>query len=180
MDVVEADTFTRYPTAFEALAGLSPAAFSELVSEVRPAFYAAEEARLDRPDRQRAPGAGRKAVLTIADQLLLALIKSRFFAGWEVGMMFGVGQGTTTRITRRVLPLLEASSVARMIAPLQPDERKKQFLRAVRCVPNHGGILQLLGRACGLYIDEAGRVHPYNRVTACSALPEYDLGTCTA
>ncbi len=166
MGVVESDIFHGRPTAFEALAGLTPAAFSELVSEVRPAFDAAEETRLDRPDRRRAPGAGRKPVLALADQVLLALLKARFRAGREVGLMFGVGMDTTSRTMRRVLPLLLASSAAGVVVALAPDERRERFLQAVRCVPNHGGVLQVLGQACGLYIDEHGRVHPHDRVTA--------------
>lgn len=176
MDVVDADTFSRYPVAFEALAGMSPAGFSALVSEVRPALSAAEKARLRRTDRRRAPGGGRKPLLLVADRLLLTLIKARFRAGWEVGLMFGVGTDTTSRTTRRVLPHLLASSAAGVTIPLAPHERRERFLLAVRCVPNHGGALQLLGRACGLYTDEGGRVHPYDRVTASSAIPEYDLG----
>jgi hypothetical protein len=166
MDVIDADTFPRYPVAFEALAGMSSAEFSALVSEVRPALDAAEKARLHRPSRRRAPGAGRKAVLRVADRVLLTLISARFRAGWEAGLMFGVGTDTTRRTTRRVLPHLLASSSAGVVVALRPHDRRERFLRAVRCVPNHGGVLQLLGRACGLYIDEHGRVHPYDRVTA--------------
>jgi|GEM_PF-4640338 len=180
MGVVEPDIFHGCPTAFEALAGLTPAAFSELMSEVRPALDAVEKARLDRPDRRRAPGAGRKPVLRVADQVLLTLIKARFRAGREVGLMFGVGMETTSRTVRRVLPLLLASSAAGVAGSLAPHERRERFLRAVRCLPNHGGVLQLLGQACGLYIDEHGRVHPYNCVTATSAVPEYDLSVPAA
>lgn len=140
--------------------------FRELVSEVRPAFDAVEEARLDRPGRRRAPGAGRRQVLCLADQVLLTLVRVRFRAGWEVGLLFGVGGDTAYRVSRRVLPLLLASSAAGVTLALAPDERRKWFLRAVRCVPNHGGVVQLLGRVCGLYIDEHGRVHPHDRVTA--------------
>jgi hypothetical protein len=176
MDVIDADTFPRYLVAFEALAGLSPAGFSALVSEVRPALCAAEKARLDRPDRRRAPGGGRKPVLSIADQMLLTLIRARFRAGWEVGLMFGVGMDTTRRTTRRVVPHLLASSAAGVAIGLAPHERRERFLLAVRCVPNHGGVLQLLGRACGFYVDDGGRVHPFDRVTATSALVGLDVG----
>jgi hypothetical protein len=176
MDVVEADTLPSYPAAFEALAGMTAGKFRELVSEVRPAFDAAEEARLDRPGRLRAPGAGRRQVLCLADQVLLTLVKARFRAGWEVGLLFGVGGDTAYRVSRRVLPLLLDSSAADEVVALTPHERQEQFLHALRCVPDHGGVLQLLGRACGLYIDEHGRVHPHDRVTATSALVGLDLG----
>ncbi|WP_439626996.1 hypothetical protein [Gemmata sp.] len=166
MDVIDAGTFPRYPVAFEALAGMSPAAFSALVAEVRLALDDAEEARLDRPDRRRAPGGGRRPRLRVADRLLLTLIKARFRAGPEVGLMFGVGTDTTRRTTRRVLPLLLASSAGGVAVALAPRERRERFLRAVRCLPNDGGTVQLLGRACGLYIGVDGRVHPHNRVTA--------------
>ena len=176
MDVIDADTFPRYPVAFEALTGMSPSEFSALVSEVRPALCAAEKARLDRPGRRRAPGAGRRQALCLADQLLLALIKARFRVGREVGLLFGVGGDTAYRVSRRVLPLLQTSSAAGVAVALAPGERRERFLHAVRCVPNHGGVLQLLGGACGLYIDEHGRVHPYNCVTATSALVGLDVG----
>ncbi len=166
MDVVEPETLAAYPEAFEALAGVPVEAFRRLVAEVRPGLYAAEEARQDRPDRRRAPGAGRKALLDIAEQVLVTLIKARFGATDDIGLMFGVGRDTVARAARRVLPLLLNPSAASAVVPLSKDERRERFLTAVRGMPEHGGRVQFLGRRCGVWIADDGTEWPSNRVLA--------------
>ena len=166
MDVVEPEMLAIYPEAFEALAGVSVAAFYELVAEIRPGLHAAEEARQDRPGRRRAPGAGRKAVLSIPEQVLVTLITTRFGAADDTGLMFGVGRDTVARAARRVLPLLLNSSVASAVALLSKAERRERFLTAVRGMPEHGGRVQFLGRRCGIWIDADGTEWPYGRVLA--------------
>lgn len=164
MDVVEPETLAVYPEAFEALAGVPVAAFYQLVAEIRPGLYAAEEARRHRPDRRHAPGAGRKALLDIPDQVLVTLITTRFGAADDTGLMFGVGRDTVARAARRVLPLLLNSSAASAIVPLSKAERRERFLTAVRGMPEHGGRVQFLGRRCGIWIADDGTEWPSNRV----------------
>ena len=66
-----------YPVPFEALTGLRPDAFAELVEDVRQAVTAAGEAERHRPARVRAPGAGRKHRLTVPDRVFASLLVTR-------------------------------------------------------------------------------------------------------
>jgi len=142
-----------------------------LVGEIRPGLHAAEEARQDRPGRRRTPGAGRKAVLDIPDQVLVTLITTRFGATDETGLMFGVGRDTVAWAARRVLPLLVNSSAASAVARLSKGERRERFLTAVRSIPGHGGRVQFLGRRCDIWIDDDGTEWPYGRVLATAGRP---------
>ena len=58
---------SHYPTAFLKMTGLRVNEFDQLVKDVLPMYVEAEEARLERPDRQRAPGGGRWAELDARD-----------------------------------------------------------------------------------------------------------------
>jgi hypothetical protein len=102
--------------------------------------------------------------LDLPDAVLATLLAVRFGARWEVGMMFRVSRDTVGRLRTRLEPILAASSAAHALVRLSIDERRERLLRAVRRLPDHGGVALVLGRKCGIWIDESGVVWPYDRV----------------
>ncbi len=109
---------TRYPTVFRAMTGLTAAQFDALVADLAAAYGAAERARLGRPTRRRAIGAGRRFTLPRRDHLLLTVVWLRRYPTYAVlGFLFGVSEPTARRTVRRVLPLLEAAGLDTMRLP---------------------------------------------------------------
>jgi len=92
-----------------------------------PAVEAAHRKTLDRPDRQRAIGAGGEFGLTTADQVRLAVVWLRQYPTQEVlGFLFGVSDSTALRAVRRCLPALERAGRDTMRMPDPgPGRRKK-------------------------------------------------------
>ena len=64
----------RFPAVFKSMTGLHVAQFDALLHDVLPRFQAAEFARLNRPDRQRAVGGGHPFALEPHNQILLTVI----------------------------------------------------------------------------------------------------------
>jgi len=89
------------------LTGLTPVAFERLLAEVAAADHAARTRRGDRAGRRRKAGAGRKAALTLADQLLMLLIYYRTYVPHTfLGFLFGLDDSNVSRSNRRLEPLL--------------------------------------------------------------------------
>jgi hypothetical protein len=122
---------------FQTLTGLRVAEFDALVGEVLPAYARAEVARLSRPGRQRAIGAGRPFTLEPRDQLLLTVIWLRQYPTQAVlGYLFGISARAVLRIRERVLPLLEQAGRASMRLPRRTPRRSRRTLDALlRDVP---------------------------------------------
>src|SRR5689334_15292330 len=100
----------RHPSVFRSMTGLRVAEFDALVADLLPAYAAGERARLQRPARRRAIGAGHPFALAPRDQLLLAVVWLRVYPTHEVlGYLFGVSDTTVTRLLACWLPLLEAA-----------------------------------------------------------------------
>jgi len=109
---------TTAPRVFRAMTGLSVAAFDALVATVLPAYRAAEDARLGRRARRRAPGAGRKHALPPRDQVLLAVVwLRRYPTNLVLGYLFGASEYVALRTVARVVPLLEQAGLATMRLP---------------------------------------------------------------
>ena len=112
------------PQRFRALTGLTPAEFARLYQDVAAEYEAAEDRRLDRPDRQRRRGGGRKFRDGLADRLLLPLVWLRLYPSYEVlGELFDLEQSTIGRRLRASLPLLAAVTWFDLQTP--PDDREK-------------------------------------------------------
>ena len=80
----------RRPPSFRSLTGLTVAQFEQLYQEVAARYAAAEAARLTRPQRQRAPGAGRKFRRPLEDRLLMALLWLRLYPSYAaLGVLLG-------------------------------------------------------------------------------------------
>jgi hypothetical protein len=121
------DNVRKHPAVFRHLTGLTVAAFDALAADVVPAVETAHRKSLDRPDRERAIGAGGEFGLTTADQLLLAVVWLRQYPTQEVlGFLFGVSDSTALRAVRRCLPALEQAGKDTMRMPDPgPGRRKK-------------------------------------------------------
>jgi hypothetical protein len=108
----------RHPKIFHAVTGLSVAEFDALLGEALPALAAADEARLSRPGRRRAIGAGHPHALPPRDQVLLTVIwLRRYPTDGVLGYLLGVEESTVRRVRHRVLPVLEALGADAMRLP---------------------------------------------------------------
>ncbi len=122
---------SRYPGVFRSLTGLGVAEFNALVGDLVPSYAASERARLPRPTRKRAIGAGHPFALAPRDQLLLTVIWLRQYPIHEVlGDLFGVSDTAVTRTLARWLPLLAAAGRDTMRLP-DPGRKHRRHLAAV-------------------------------------------------
>jgi hypothetical protein len=116
---------------FKTLTGLTIAAFDPLVEDLRPRLRDAEQARLSRPRRQRAVGAGHPFHLNWRDQILVSIVWLRHYPNHEVlGYLFGVSDTTAARAITRVLPHLEATGRDTMRMP-DPGQGHRKDLDAL-------------------------------------------------
>ena len=121
----------RHPAVFRAMAGLGVAEFDALAAEAVPALAAADRARLDRPGRRRAVGAGHPTALAPRDQVLLTVVWLRRYPTDRVlGYLYGVDEATVRRTRKRVLPVLEALGKATMRLP-DPGKSRRATLDAL-------------------------------------------------
>jgi hypothetical protein len=103
---------------FKAMTGLSLAQFRALEIEFAPRFEQAEAARLTRPGRRRAIGAGHPFELPRRDHLLMTVVwLRRYPINAVLGYLFGIEETTALRTVRRVLPVLEAAGLDTMRLP---------------------------------------------------------------
>lgn len=101
----------RNPGAFKSIAGITVEEFERLYAEFEPAWVAAEEARLQRPERKRAMGGGNAYKLDVETQLLLVLVWLRLYLTTAtLGYFFGISQSAASRNTRRLLAVLHEVS----------------------------------------------------------------------
>lgn len=149
-----------YPIRFEALTGLCPDNFGQLVEDVRPAVAAAEADKRDRPARVRAPGAGRKHLLALPDRVFTSLLMCRFgpSKAQRVGYLVGVSGDTVRRAAATLFPVLRAAGHSALCRPLTSDERRDRLLVACRDLPDHGGLLRYLALGCGLELAPDGSI----------------------
>lgn len=107
----------KHPPVFRHLTGLTVPAFGTPSAEVVPAVETAHRKTLDRPDRQRAIGAGGEFGLRTADQFPTAVLWLRQYPTREVlGFLVGVSD-SPPRAVRRCLPALEQAGKDTMRVP---------------------------------------------------------------
>jgi hypothetical protein len=134
--IARRDHLRRHPSVFRHLTGLTVPAFDALAAEVVPAIEAAHRAALDRPDRQRAIGAGGEFGLGTGDQVLLTVVWLRQYPTQEVlGFLFGVSDSTALRAVRRCLPALEQAGRDTMRMPDPGVGRRKKLPTLLRDTP---------------------------------------------
>jgi hypothetical protein len=122
---------SRYPAVFRAMTGLSVAEFDDLAREAVPALADADRARLSRPGRKRAIGAGHPTALAPRDQVLQTVVwLRRYPTDGVLGYLFGVDEATVRRTRGRVLPVLEALGRDAMRLP-DPGKYQRPTLDAL-------------------------------------------------
>lgn len=98
---------SRRPSSFRNLAGISVKEFDELFQRFAPMWEQAEAERLNRRDRRRAMGGGRKYGLDLRSQLLMVLLWLHLYLNMDtLGFLFGVHKSAISRNSRRVLKVL--------------------------------------------------------------------------
>ncbi len=126
--IMRYECLSQHPTVFKAVTGLRVKEFDELVEDVLPKYAEAEEARLSRPDRKRAIGAGHPFTLKARDQIVLSVVWLRVYPVHEVlGYLFGVSDSAVSRIIQRVVPVLEQAGRDSMRMP-DPGRKRRKHL----------------------------------------------------
>lgn len=126
-----------YPKVFQAMTGLSVQEYDQLCEEVLPLYKAAEEERLDRPGRKRDLGGGRKASLSVVDQLLLTVIWLRLYPTQDVlGYFFGVSQSAVSHYIDHALPVLEQAGRDSMRMPDPGGKRRPGLSDLLEALPD--------------------------------------------
>ncbi len=122
----------KKPRILKGFAGVTAAEFEALEAQVEPLWRAADLKRLERPDRQRAIGAGRTAVLPVREQLLMTLVWLRLYLILEaLGYLFGVDKSTASRYTTAMLPILRQVGEATLGWPEPPKRGQGKQLEQV-------------------------------------------------
>jgi hypothetical protein len=97
------------PRVFKSITGLNIDEFEQLFQKFVPAWSEHEHKRLDRPDRKRAIGGGRKYTLELKDRLIMVMCWLRLYLNTEaMGFFFSVDKATVSRNCRRMLKVLRA------------------------------------------------------------------------
>lgn len=107
----------------KALFGLTPDALAALLDQVVPELLRRrQQGRLVRPFRRRAPGAGRKRLLSPTQEVLLTLLYLRHNVAHEVvGQLFGVSADTSENTFHEVVAVLQEA------CPHERWEAKKKW-----------------------------------------------------
>lgn len=99
----------KKPRVFKSVTGLNIDEFDQLLQKFTPTWIEHEHNRLNRPDRKRAIGGGRKYTLPLRDQLVMVMCWLRLYLNMEaLGFLFGVDKSTASRNCRRLLEVLRA------------------------------------------------------------------------
>ena len=107
MNVLTFATLAAKPGVFKSMTGISTQEFEALLARVGPRYEALIRSRIERADRQRAPGGGEKSSHDLTERLLMTLVWLRLYLTCEaVGFLFGVDKGTVSRFTRPILLIL--------------------------------------------------------------------------
>ena len=115
------DKLKKKPQAFKSITGVTRTEFDDLYQKFCSTWAQAERMRLSRPDRQRAVGGGHPYTLALRQMLLMSLVWLRLYLSMDaLGFFFGIDEGTVSRNTRRVLPVLRQIGNATLGWPVPP------------------------------------------------------------
>ena len=129
------------------MTGLGLTEFDALVKTILPRYTAAEQKRLNRPDRQRAVGGGPDFELEARDQILLTIVWLRQYPTLEaLGTLFGVSDTTSGRYIRRILPLLERAGRDTMRIPNPGRKRRRHLSDLLQETPELALIINAFGQ----------------------------------
>ena len=89
--MIDYQRLSQQPKIFKNLSGVTIAEYNELFRQTYPLWQQREQERLNRLNRQRAIGGGRKFELKFREQLLMSLVWLRLYLNTEaLGYFFGV------------------------------------------------------------------------------------------
>lgn len=126
-----------HPKVLHSLTGLRVGEFDKLVADVRPMFDQAEQARLDRPDRQRAIGGGHPFTLPMREQILLTVMWLRLYPTYVVlGFLFGISHSSVSRLLERTLPILAKAGKDTMRMPDPGRKHRRSFSELLAELPD--------------------------------------------
>jgi len=132
---------------FQAMTGLCVTEFEALLATILPHYTAAEQQRLNRPDRQRAVGGGPDFELAVRDQILMTIVWLRQYPTLEVlGALFGVSDTTAGRYIRRILPLLETAGEDTMRLPDPGRKRRRHLADLLQEMPELALVINAFGQ----------------------------------
>lgn len=127
------DRLRAKPAVFKAFTGVSIDEFESLLAQSTPLWIEREYQRLNRPDRRRAIGGGRKPTFGLRDQLLVTLVWLRLYLSTEtLGFLFGIDKSTVSRYTRAILPILRQVGDGTLGWPEAPRRGQGKDLAAAR------------------------------------------------
>jgi hypothetical protein len=139
---------TQNQHLFQAMTGLYLTEFEALITTILPCYTAAEQQRLNRPDRQRAVGGGPDFELAGRDQILLTIVWLRQYPTLEaLGRLFGVSDTTAGRYVRRMLPLLKAAGQDTMRLPDPGRKRRRHLSDLLQELPELALIIDASGQS---------------------------------
>jgi len=97
----------KKPSLIKAFLGLTAAVFEQLIVDVRAKLPEHERQRLERAERQRAVGGGRKCDQPLGIRVALVLTYLRLHISQEaVALLYGATQSDVSRELRRLLPVI--------------------------------------------------------------------------
>jgi hypothetical protein len=147
MMTLRAHDLSQNHSQLQAMTGLCLTEIEALLATILPHYTAAEQQRLNRPDRQRAIGGGPDFELAERDQILLTIIWLRHYPTLEaLGALFGVSDTTAGRCIRRILPLLEMAGEDTMRLPDPGRKRRRQLADLVQETPELALIINAFGQ----------------------------------
>jgi len=98
---------SKKPGLFRSFTGFSKSEFDEIYGKIEERYDEFEKERLDRDDRIRAVGGGRKFKLVLRDRFLMLLIYYRTYITYALlGFLFDVNQSTICRDIKHIEPLV--------------------------------------------------------------------------
>jgi len=121
--------------AFRSLTGLTVREFDQLFAEGVERYDEAEQARLDRPGRQRRRGAGHPFKNEVRERLLMGLVWLRVYPTYEVlGVLFNLHKSNVMRNLKPMLSLLAEATSCELTWPLE-GQRKKRMAEVMTDYP---------------------------------------------
>ncbi len=140
--IVRYEILKNHPSVFLSVTGLRVSEFDMLWDDVLGQFMEAERQRLERPDRQRAVGAGEPPTQDARNQLLLGIGWLRLYPTNEVlGYLFGVSDSSVSRYVHRVVPVLEQAGRDTMRMPDPGRKRRKHLDQLLSDIPELVGVI---------------------------------------
>jgi hypothetical protein len=127
---------SQYAAVCLSMTGLQVAEYDDWLDGVLPRYQRAEQARLERPDRQREAGGGRAARLSERDQVLLSGVWLRQYRVHAVlAYLFGTSAPAVSRYLAHGLPILSAAGKDTMRMPDPGRKRRRSLDELLNATP---------------------------------------------